>query len=75
MLLVSAFLLIGLVGHNPLAHAVRGDLSAQEAATITSDLTDYALGQTVTLTGSGWTPGETVTIVLHRQPSCTPTPC
>ena len=47
-------------------------MSAQAAATITSDLPDYEPGQTVTLTGSGWTPGETVTIVLHRQPLVQP---
>ena len=38
------------------------------AASAASDLPEYFPGETVTLTGSGWTPGETVTIVLHRQP-------
>jgi hypothetical protein len=69
LLLLSALLLAGLVGLTGLAtDPFVVDVSAQAAATITSDRTDYALGQTVTLTGSGWTPGETVTIVLHRQP-------
>jgi hypothetical protein len=33
--------------------------------TIASDLPDYAPGGTVTLTGSGWQPGEVVTIVVN----------
>ena len=69
LLLVSAFLLAGLVGLTRLAtDPLAVDVSAQAAATIASDRPDYAPGETVTLTGSGWTPGETVTIVLHRQP-------
>ena len=49
----------------PLGHA---EPVAQRVATIASDLTEYSPGDTVTLTGGGWTPQETVTIVLHRQP-------
>ena len=60
MLLVSVFLLSG-----PLGHA---EPVAQQVATIASDLTEYSPGDTVTLTGGGWTPQETVTIVLHRDP-------
>ena len=60
VLLVSVFLLSG-----PLGHA---EPVAQQVATIASDLPEYAPGDTVTLTGSGWTPQETVTIVLHRDP-------
>jgi LPXTG-motif cell wall-anchored protein len=33
--------------------------------TITSDLTDYPPGGTVTLTGAGWKPGEAVTVVVN----------
>jgi LPXTG-motif cell wall-anchored protein len=33
--------------------------------TITSDLADYPPGGTVTLTGTGWQPGEVVTIVVN----------
>ena len=60
VLLVLVFLLSG-----PLWHA---EPVAQQVATIASDLTEYSPGDTVTLTGGGWTPQETVTIVLHRQP-------
>ena len=73
LLLLSALLLAGLVGLTGLAtDPFVVDVSAQAAATIASDRPDYAPGQTVTLTGSGWTPGETVTIVLHRQPLVQP---
>jgi hypothetical protein len=42
------------------------------AATITTDYPDYAPGDTVTFTGSGWQPGETVTIALHEDPTVCP---
>ena len=35
------------------------------AASLATDLTDYAPGQVVTITGSGYQPGETVSIILH----------
>src|SRR5438552_8113044 len=34
--------------------------------------TDYAPGETVTITGTGWEPGETVDMVLHREPETQP---
>ena len=71
LLLSVALLLAGLIGHRPF-DPFTVDLSAQAAATIASDLAEYSPGDTVTLTGSGWTPGETVTIVLHRQPLVQP---
>ena len=38
-------------------------------ATLRTDKLDYPPGHTVvTFTGEGWVPGETVTIVLHRDP-------
>lgn len=37
-------------------------------ATIKTDRDDYAPGQTVTITGQGWEPGETVTLLLHEAP-------
>jgi hypothetical protein len=37
-------------------------------ATVKTDLDDYAPGQTVTITGQGWEPGETVTLLLHEAP-------
>ncbi len=35
-------------------------------ATIKTDKDDYAPGELVTMTGSGWQPGETVTLFLHE---------
>ena len=37
-------------------------------ATITTDKEDYAPGETVTITGSGWQPGESVALVLREDP-------
>jgi hypothetical protein len=37
-------------------------------ATVKSDKADYAPGTTVTITGSGWKPGETVTLTLVESP-------
>jgi hypothetical protein len=44
-----------------------GDTSGTTAAspTITSDKADYAPGELVTLTGSNWTPGESVNVVVN----------
>nr|WP_300151336.1 SpaA isopeptide-forming pilin-related protein [Propionicimonas sp.] len=39
--------------------------AAASTPTITSDLTDYPPGGTVTLTGAGWQPGEAVTVVVN----------
>ncbi|HET7456053.1 MAG TPA: MBG domain-containing protein [Gemmatimonadaceae bacterium] len=39
------------------------------AATIKTDKADYAPGEIVTFTGTGWTPGETVSINLHENPT------
>ncbi|HEX3123614.1 MAG TPA: kelch repeat-containing protein [Rhodanobacteraceae bacterium] len=37
------------------------------SGTVTTDLTDYFPGQTVVMSGSGWTPGEQITLNLHRD--------
>ncbi|HEU5335373.1 MAG TPA: MBG domain-containing protein, partial [Terriglobales bacterium] len=37
-------------------------------ATVTTDQSDYAPGTPVTITGSGWQPGETVTLTLIESP-------
>ncbi len=37
-------------------------------ATVKSDQSDYAPGTTVTITGTGWQPGETVTLTLVETP-------
>jgi len=41
-------------------------------ATITTDQTNYAPGQTVVITGAGWKRGETVNMVLHEEPTTDP---
>lgn len=38
-------------------------------ATVTTDKTDYQPGEMVTITGSGWTAGETVRLSIHKQSS------
>jgi hypothetical protein len=38
------------------------------AAVVRTDKDDYAPGQTVTITGSGWQAGETVKLTLHMDP-------
>ena len=35
--------------------------------TVTTDLTDYMPGETVIMSGSGWAPGEQITLNLHRD--------
>src|SRR5258708_22319849 len=50
-----------------LALAVQGTASAQ-SATVMTDKGDYAPGEIVTITGSGWQPGETVTLHLEESP-------
>src|SRR2546422_6229380 len=42
------------------------------AATVATDQADYHPGQTVTITGSGWEPGETVDMVLYEDPPLDP---
>src|SRR5262249_39232260 len=42
------------------------------AATVATQYPDYAPGDTVVITGSGWEPGETVVLVLHEDPTLCP---
>ena len=37
-------------------------------ATVKTDKADYAPGNTVAIAGSGWVPGESVTLLLHEWP-------
>lgn len=41
---------------------------SEAIATIRTDREDYAPGDTVTITGTGWAPGETVVMQLHEDP-------
>src|SRR5439155_34312 len=68
-------------GQSWLSKAVLGVASAgllamlttqAHAATVTTDQPDYHPGQTVTITGSGWEPGETVDMILHEDPPLDP---
>src|SRR6266478_3661220 len=42
------------------------------AATVATDKADYAPGENVVITGSGWEPGETVVLILHEEPELDP---
>src|SRR5438876_5009495 len=42
------------------------------AATVATDKADYAPGENVVITGSGWEPGETVVLILHEDPELDP---
>ena len=42
-------------------------LFSGSAATVTTDKTDYQPRETVIITGSGWQPGETVDLNVHRD--------
>src|SRR5262249_28334349 len=42
------------------------------AATVATDKADYAPGETVVITGSGWEAGETVVLILHEEPELDP---
>src|SRR5881392_2397684 len=43
-------------------------LAMGQSATVMTDEADYAPGTIVTITGSGWRPGETVTLSLVESP-------
>jgi hypothetical protein len=47
---------------------VLSTVKAASHATIASDKPDYHPGERVTLTGKGWKPGETITVVMMVQP-------
>ncbi|HXU09427.1 MAG TPA: kelch repeat-containing protein, partial [Blastocatellia bacterium] len=40
---------------------------SSSTATVTTDKTDYAPGETIVISGSGWQAEETVTLTLHRD--------
>src|SRR5947207_902496 len=52
--------------------AVAAFSARASAATVATDQPDYHPGQTVTITGSGWEPGETVDMVLREDPPLDP---
>jgi hypothetical protein len=45
-----------------------GRTAAAQSATVMTDQADYAPGSIVTITGSGWQPGETVTLNFVESP-------
>jgi cysteine-rich repeat protein len=53
---------------SPVLAQSRGETSAK----VTTDKPDYAPGETVIITGTGWWPGETVVMVLHEEPTTHP---
>ncbi len=44
-----------------------GEPSDPSIATVTTDRDDYTPGDTVTVTGTGWEPGETVSLLFHED--------
>src|SRR6266404_115199 len=44
-----------------------GDPSDPNIATVSTDKEDYQPGDTVSVTGAGWEPGETVTLLFHED--------
>src|SRR5215213_2880274 len=61
------FMMLGILLAVPaiaFAQDVTGSTTSPVVPTIQSDLPDYAPGEVVTLTGSGWQPGESVRIVV-----------
>jgi hypothetical protein len=46
--------------------------TAAQTASVTTDKTEYAIGETVVITGSGWQAGETVELVIHEDPTVNP---
>src|SRR5262249_12476347 len=46
--------------------------AAAFAATVSTDKADYAPGETVQITGTGWQPGEVVSVLLHEVPTRSP---
>ena len=47
--------------------SIGGMFTAASAATLSTDKPDYAPGEVVIITGSGWLPGETVSMILHEE--------
>jgi len=47
-------------------------LADQGGSSIWTDKADYGLGETVTITGTGWFPNETVSMVIHQDPQRNP---
>src|SRR5215813_13479863 len=42
------------------------------SASVTTDKIDYVPGERVIISGTGWLPGETVSMYLHREPQTSP---
>src|SRR5216117_445747 len=61
---------VGATGTTKGGQVVLATLPAGNTSTagIWTDKADYAPGTTVTITGTGWAPGETVTIDVHEDP-------
>ncbi|MCX6096871.1 MAG: hypothetical protein NT125_09255, partial [Candidatus Bipolaricaulota bacterium] len=47
-------------------------VAAQAGPSIGTDKADYAPGETVTITGTGWHPGEVIAMLIHQDPERNP---
>jgi hypothetical protein len=61
-----AFVAGGVSANEPGDSVVSHDAEAYRFATITTDKDDYYPGETVFISGSGWGPGETVSLLLQE---------
>ena len=59
----------GAAGGQAIGSAV---LFPASGASVTTDFLDYNPGSPVAITGKGWTPGETVTLLIHQEPQMRP---
>ena len=67
-----AFAVGGPLGDNGFAYVAGGgsaDAEAYRYATIKTDKDDYAPGELAVITGSGWQPGEAVTLIFQEDPA------
>ena len=67
-----AFAVGGPLGDNGFAYVAGGgsaDAEAYRFATIKTDKDDYAPGELAVITGSGWQPGEAVTLTFQEDPA------
>ncbi|MGH3052335.1 MAG: MBG domain-containing protein, partial [Gaiellaceae bacterium] len=63
--LALAFCVFGLLGVGAFAGIARAEVDAPLPPQVWTDKSDYAPGETVTLSGANWAPGESVHVVVN----------